>query len=86
MYEVCRRFFFSVGALWLLLPQAPDGSKVKLKEYLLADEMTSLLRAHCAPVAAAGGSATGAAVPTPLRLDLAKAGHDRCYSAVPVAK
>lgn len=49
------------GALSL---DADDGSKVKLKEYLLSDEMTALLRAQ----------------EPPLKLVLTKAGHDRRYT------
>ena len=44
--------------------EASDGTKTKLKEYLLSDEMTSLL----------------AEQDPPLKLVLVKAGHDRRYT------
>ena len=47
--------------------EAADGSKTKLKEFLLSDDMTNILRLH---------------VP-PLKLVLQKAGHDRRYMALP---
>jgi hypothetical protein len=47
--------------------EASDGSKVKLKEYLLSDEMMSLLNNFQGER---------------LRLVLVKAGHDRKYSII----